>query len=311
MSRRANPTVVGAFIVGALAILALALLAVGSGVFRQKGDTVSVFFGGSVRGLNPGSEVTLRGVKVGEVKQVFALVANESLDVRVEVLLEVDYSSVRDPDNLAKHYASRSFQELTDHLISVGLRATLETASLLTGQRYINLDFYPGTEVNLTGLDPRYPELPTHRTSLERVGEDLQELVTQMRGVPVDTVVQELSALLHTMNALLSRPSVQTLPDDLAEAAREAGQAAGSLNRELSGAGQGIQDLSRSVQETASRMDRLLAQLEVTAGQGAPLGEEVGRTLEELQASARAIRILAEYLELHPEALLTGKEAKR
>jgi len=310
MSKRANPTLVGAFIVGGVALLALALIMVGSGKLRSQGDTAAVFFDGSVRGLNQGSEVAFRGVKVGEVKQVFALVADESLDVKIEVLIEVDYSDVRDPDNLAERFAQGPFAELNDHMIKVGVRATLETQSLLTGQRYINLDFYPGTEVKLTGLDPRYPEIPTHRTPLEQVGQDLQELVTQLRGVPLETVVQELSALLHTANEYLSRPVFQSLPGDISAAARQTGEAATRLSEDLSGTGQGFEEMARSFKETAENMDRVLAQLEDTAAHSGPLQDDVSRTLQELQSAARAIRVLAEYLEIHPEAFLSGKGSR-
>ena len=44
----------------------------------------------------------------------------------------------------------------------------------------------------------------------------------------------------------------------------------------------------------------------VTSGKG-PLGVEILRTLEELRAAMRAVRVMMEYLERHPEALLKGK----
>jgi paraquat-inducible protein B len=237
-------------------------------------------------------------------------VADESLDVQIEVLLEVDYSDVRDPDNLARTYRKRSFQELTEHMIAIGLRATLETSSLLTGQRYINLDFYPETQIRLTGLDPRYPELPTHATALERVGEDLQQLVARMEDVPLEEAVHELALMLRNLNALLTRPGFEELPRDLAQAARDASRMANTLTEEISGSGEDLETLAESLRETSARMDRVLGQIEIAAGQSAPLGRDVARTLEELADAARAVRILAEYLELHPEAMLTGKESK-
>ncbi len=37
------------------------------------------------------------------------------------------------------------------------------------------------------------------------------------------------------------------------------------------------------------------------------MGREILKALEELSAAARSIRIMAEYLERHPEALIKGK----
>ena len=39
------------------------------------------------------------------------------------------------------------------------------------------------------------------------------------------------------------------------------------------------------------------------------MGSELMRTLEELRGAARSLRIMADYLERHPEALLKGKDA--
>jgi paraquat-inducible protein B len=41
-----------------------------------------------------------------------------------------------------------------------------------------------------------------------------------------------------------------------------------------------------------------------------PLGSQLLKTLEELTAAVRSVRIMAEYLQRHPEALLRGKERR-
>ena len=43
------------------------------------------------------------------------------------------------------------------------------------------------------------------------------------------------------------------------------------------------------------------------AVQNANVGYDLTRTLAQLDAAARSVRSLAEYLELHPEAVLKGK----
>ena len=66
MSRKENKTLIGAFVVGAIAILVIALLALGSGKFFRESRSYVLFFEGSVKGLNVGSPVTFRGVKIGK-----------------------------------------------------------------------------------------------------------------------------------------------------------------------------------------------------------------------------------------------------
>ena len=44
-------------------------------------------------------------------------------------------------------------------------------------------------------------------------------------------------------------------------------------------------------------------------GNNPAAGNDLARTLAELKDAARSIRVLADYLERHPESLLRGKEA--
>jgi paraquat-inducible protein B len=55
------------------------------------------------------------------------------------------------------------------------------------------------------------------------------------------------------------------------------------------------------VRKSAAAVDELI-------NQDSPLMNNLVRTLDELAAAARSIRIMAEYLERHPEALLRGKQ---
>jgi hypothetical protein len=44
-------------------------------------------------------------------------------------------------------------------------------------------------------------------------------------------------------------------------------------------------------------------------GNNPTAGNDLARTLAELKDAARSIRVLADYLERHPESLLRGKQA--
>ena len=70
MSARANPAVVGGFVVGALVLLVAAVLLFGSGAVLRERVPVVAFFSGNVRGLQEGSPVEFRGVRVGTVTEL-------------------------------------------------------------------------------------------------------------------------------------------------------------------------------------------------------------------------------------------------
>jgi len=72
MSVKTHPRLVGAFVLGAVALVLAAIVFLSSGALFEQRDRFVVFFPGSVRGLQTGSAVTFRGVKVGEVVEVSA-----------------------------------------------------------------------------------------------------------------------------------------------------------------------------------------------------------------------------------------------
>jgi paraquat-inducible protein B len=66
----------------------------------------------------------------------------------------------------------------------------------------------------------------------------------------------------------------------------------------------------KSADEAARQAEQTLAAFEDVASENGPFGNEVMKMLEELADAARAIRIMAEYLERNPEALIKGKSPR-
>lgn len=262
-------------------------------VFHLFGDEQSAFaesyplrerweldFVGSVRGLVPGAPVEFRGIRIGEV-----------LDV--DIRLEADRASARVPVNIAiepqrlglqpRPDSDGSFsvpqREFWDELVDNGLRAQLKTGSLLSGSLYVDLDFYPQDEPQAVDWRSGVPRLPTVPTALD----ELRALMTRLARLPLDDMVQDLgtslTALRGTMkatNALLQR-----------------------LDRETAS------ELAKTLQQTRvtlKELDRFLKP-------NSPLQLEAQRALQEFGSAARSLRIMADYLERHPEALIRGKGA--
>ncbi len=96
MSKPANKTLIGAFIVGAVALAVVALVVFGSGKFFRKQTFWVSFFEGSVKGLNVGSSVVFRGVKIGEVSQIKVNFDSVTLSVNIPVIYEVYPDSFRE-----------------------------------------------------------------------------------------------------------------------------------------------------------------------------------------------------------------------
>jgi paraquat-inducible protein B len=166
-------------------------------------------------------------------------------------------------------------------LIQRGLRAQLRSASLLTGQQYVALDFFPNEKV-VPPVDTPPAEgsylVPTVAGSFDRLQSQLGNIVAKFDAVPLDAIGQELQANLKTLRLLLQRLNGQVAPQ-----------------------------ATRTLQSAQHSLD----QVGRTLDPDAPLLGGLQQTLQELDRTARALRQLADGLQAHPETLLRGQPPDR
>ncbi|MCB1772058.1 MAG: MCE family protein [Gammaproteobacteria bacterium] len=235
-------------------------------------------FVGSVRGLTAGAPVEFRGIRIGEVVDVALEIADDrrSTRVPVRIAIEPERMGIR-PD--AGHSETIGLPEraLWDELVRNGLRAQLKTGNLLAGALYVDLDFYPEDEVRTIDWQAEVPALPTVPTPLD----ELRTLLARLGKLPLDDMAADLAASLAALHKTMN--------------------ATNALLRRLD-------------RETATELDKTLTQtrstlvtLERFLKPNSPLQVEAQRALQEFGSAARSLRIMADYLERHPEALIRGK----
>jgi paraquat-inducible protein B len=94
MGRRANPTLIGAFIVGAAGLVVMGLLIFGRGQLFSEKRTYVLYFDGSVKGLHVGAPVDFQGVKVGTVTDIKVQVIPQTNEVRTPVYIQIETDRV-------------------------------------------------------------------------------------------------------------------------------------------------------------------------------------------------------------------------
>ena len=123
MSEKPQAAAIGAFIVGALTIAIATLLYItGAGLTADR-DKVVMVFDGSVKGLNLGAPVALRGVQIGQVTDIKIILDTETIDVIMLVEAEIKGGNIQT-------LGGGDDSDYTDDLIARGLRAQLNTQSL-------------------------------------------------------------------------------------------------------------------------------------------------------------------------------------
>jgi paraquat-inducible protein B len=319
VARQARKTLIGAFVVGAVALAAVAIVVFGSGKFFQKRLTFVMFFSGSITGLSVGSPVEFRGVRVGQVTKITAVFDPKTLSITIPVYVEVD------PKSLVVSGSEDAWSVLSTHnlyepLLEKGLKAQLDIESFITRQLYINMDFYPGSPTKLLGLDPQVPEIPTIPSLQDQIVQALQKLPEKIMNVTdgIERLVNSPAAQesLRDLDGLIRGiatevgPLLASLTTTSNAARRTFAQAEKTLSMEEGPPAEMAASFIDAMTKAGASLDQMrstLGSYQKVAVQNANVGYDLTKTLADLDAAARSVRSLAQYLELHPEAVLKGK----
>lgn len=342
MAKQANRKMIGGFVVVAVVIMAASVVIFGSGDLFKETQEYVLYFEGSVKGLNIGSPVLFRGVQVGTVKNVIIRSYLKDLKSYIPVFIEIDTErfevilngEVRDPE------------KVVPRLIERGLRAQMVTQSLITGQLAIEMNMHPNTPVLLRNLDKDYAEIPTIPSALAKMSKALEQLDLPeisdrlisilvsvdriLKNKDIEVSLHELKGVLQDARGLVQNVNgkVDPLADNLNSTITDARGLVNHVDEEvkpLSGKAQSALDdigklarhvdgkvdpLSKSVIAALKSVDSAFTSIDELVGEQSPTRADLDYTLKELAGAARSIRVLADYLEQHPEALVKGKGYK-
>jgi paraquat-inducible protein B len=304
MSKKKDAAAIGAFVIGALALLVTAIVVWGSGrLFRETAEYVC-YFDGSVNGLEVGAPVKARGVPVGKVVHIRLRYRQRPTDYRIPVFIEVDVN------RLVELGAPRlPAPDVLRDLIASGLRARLETQSIITGTLFVNLGTFPASPMVMSELDPGagYEEIPTVPTELAEVGKSVTAVLANLEAVDFAGLARSVDGAAASVDRLVS---ADHLPKVLAEAAA----AIASYRRLADHVDAGLPPLLAQLQSVAGDARKTLVGLDGAAGAAgrlvapqAPLSFRLGEALTDVARAANALRELADYLRRNPNALLVGK----
>ena len=246
------------------------------------GDPVRVrmVFEQSARGLAPGAAVDLLGVDIGIVRSVTLQYDGLKKRFPVEVVADVYPLRLGTVRTALLRDAGGADTVVLQQLAANGLRAQLRTGNLLTGQLYVGLDFVPGPSRTATLDDDGAVRMPTAPGTLSEIQPQIASIVSKVSKIPFEEIGRDL----HTTLSHASQAITQLTP--------EAQKALAEVQRTLTQAQTSLESLDKNVTDP-----------------NAPVQRRLEDTLQELQRTARALRVLSDYLQQHPESLLRGKSA--
>jgi len=262
-----------------------------------------VFFEDSVRGLTNDAAVEYRGTKIGRVREISYRIADESHELDTAVMIQFDRRllNANDLDSLFDPRGTELQEALRDKL-----RASLKTNNLITGQRYVDLDYHPDApSVNLETIDQKLV-IPTVEVGSAKLEKRATALLDKVEALPLDSLVRQLEAT--TLGAQNTLHSLSTRVDSTGPVIRESEAAVKELQETLVSlrevlSKEATQQLTAELQKTLENVNETLRPL---SADGAIYGD-MRRTLDELRSATRSIERLSETLGDKPDSVLFGK----
>ena len=237
-------------------------------------EKYQLIFNESVRGLAVGAQVDFRGLIVGEVSRIDLGFNKEKVDfsMQVEISLYPDRFAQRTRNHSGAKVSEKASRQILDRMVAKGFRAQLRTANVLTGQRYIALDFFANAKVARIDWTKRRPELPIQPGTLDSLQDQMLAIVESLRHT------------LQHVDQLVVRLDKEVAPE--------------------------LTTTLRDARKTLESADRMLGSADRLMLSDAPLQLEMRDTLREVGKAASAVRNLADLLEREPASLLTGKKGE-
>lgn len=329
MKTKVSPAVVGLFVLGALGLGLIALFSFGGVNFFSKPQRFVVYFDETIHGLDLGSPVKMRGVRVGRVTSInlrYNAQANQSV---VAVVCELNRNILSDERGAPLDVSNRA--EL-DRLIDRGLRAQLGVIGLATGLLYVELDFFDTEEFPLPAVarDDRYALVPAVPSTISQFQASFTEILANINQVDFGSLSRELQGLLvdvrrqlnqidaktlvaewttagRSLNSLVSDPLLRTTVANLDGALTDLRGTLAKVDAQVQPTADGLNAATTEMRVALASFEKVLASLGafVNAQQG--LGDGANNAFSRLAEAAESVQRLADFLERNPGSLLTGR----
>jgi paraquat-inducible protein B len=235
-------------------------------------QTYLLVFKQSVRGLTVGAPVEFKGIPIGEVTEIRAQFDAKTFEFSVPVTIRVDPTSLG-----VKVLELAPGEEAAAHRRIVdALVARGVRAQLRSGSLVTGALF--------VALDV-FPDTP-------RASVDWSQDPPQLPTVPGQ--IEAIEASVVNIIKKIDQMPIKGIGDDLQKALVGFDQTLGSARGTLGNADKTLDNANKLIEPNSV------------------LGDQLGSTLQEVSRAAQGLRVLADYLERHPEALIRGKpgEAK-
>jgi paraquat-inducible protein B len=195
-------------------------------------------------------------------------------------------------------------------MVERGLRATLQSANLITGQMLVGLEFVPDAPpATVTKADGAFVLPTTEAGGFSGLTASATELLRKVNAIPFDSLGQKLNRTAAGLDNIINGPEVKQTLMSLNATLSSVQDTVQHLDTGLTPTMKRLPDMAASLQKTMADANRLVLSLQAGYGDNTQFNRDLDRLLIQLNDATRSIRALADLLARHPEALIKGRPA--
>ena len=271
--------------------------------FGRKIKMVS-YFQGSVAGLDVGADVTLHGLKIGEVTEL-----GLRFDPKVDgIVVPVHYTIEADRINNVAAAGNQPMGRGAVEMVRRGFRATLDTSSLLTGTKVVAIKQIPDAPPATIGIDGDEFVIPSSESGgLDSITAAAAQLLTKINRIDFEGIGRSLSGTAKGLDDIVNGPQLKHTLESLEGTLADARDFARKLDAGAGPAMGKLPDIANQLDSALTHINRLAASLNTGYGGDSRFNRELDRLMPQLNEAVRSFRALADLLSRHPEALIKGR----
>ena len=262
------------------------------------------YFPGSVAGLSVGADVTLNGLKVGEVTDV-SLVYDPKQD---RIVVPVHYRVEAGRINNIAAVQGLPTGTLAAEMVRRGLRATLQAQSLITGDKIIALERIADAPPEALKQEGDVFVIPTSEVGgFDTIARSANELLSKINRIDFDRIGKSISGAAAGLDDTINGPQLKRTLSALEKAMVDVQDIARKLDTDASPALKRLPAIAAQLQDALTQANRLFGSFNTGYGDDSRFRRDLDRLLPQITDAARSIRALTDLLSRHPEALIKGR----
>ena len=300
---------------GLLLVLAILFFLGGRDLFARK-IKISTYFEESVQGLSRGAAVKYRGAPIGTVSDIRIIFSKRI--VRVDMEIDVDSFS-----GIEGNFSSEFMHEVRDN----GLRCRLEYLGI-TGLKFIDFDYRKSAGGDLSTpefIDDNTLYVPSVPSSFTDIYTSVAGAIDKISRINIEEIGSDVSRALQEIVSLISDPAWKSAINRIDEAAANIETLSGSVTRAVDESR--LDRIFSGIEKNLANLDALIVSMNKNladsklpestqafrsaAAAVVDSRSELNNVIFKVNQAIDSFRMLVDYLESDPGALLRGKERPR